>query len=734
MNVEVTATSAAGTQSFDLFVRQVQSGMPAHQAAAALYELLSDEERLAVLHGDVRFWPGRERIMRHGYNYMPFVMGSVPRLGIPGICFIDGPRGVVVGNATAFPVSMARGATWDIELEQNVGRAIGLELRASGGNLFGGVCINLPRHPAWGRAQETYSDQPLILGAMGAALVRGVKDNAMACVKHYALNSLENARFDVDVRCDDATLHEDYLPHFKQAIDAGADAVMCAYNAVNGHWASESRELLTDILRHQWGFGGFVLSDFIWAIRNTPRSLEAGMDLEAPFKQLRGHELPQAIAAGQTGWETVRTSALRILAAQLRHYAERERAEPTGNVIACPAHRELARYVAQRAMVLLRNVVRDGVATLPLTPSRIASIAVIGRLADAANLGDRGSSNVTPPETVTVLAGIRAAYPNATVRHEDGASLERALDAARGADAVILVVGYTAAEEGEWVNGRVYGRDDLMKLYPQPESEEDRAVLSTMLARLDAAKGTREIGGDRKDLRLLPADEALIHAVCAVNPTTVVAVQSAGAVIISDWDEAPQAIVMMWYAGMEGGRALAELIAGKEDFSGRLPYAIPRRAQDLPDFDINAREAVYDRWYGQRKFAHDGNPAAYPLGFGLAYSPCRIDAAGGFRRSQTGAVLDVTVSNAGERRTWSNVQIYATRLDGDRAGERELVGFTVLELAAGAVKTAPVSLSFTQLSRWCAQQKCLAAPTGPVRFEVSRFWGDPHSVPVVVTL
>ncbi|MCL2895652.1 glycoside hydrolase family 3 protein [Brenneria tiliae] len=734
MSVESTVVSDRGTQTFELLVQKVQDGTPARKAAEWLYQQLSDEERLAVLHGDVRFWPGRGRIMRHGYNHAPFVMGSIPRLGVPGIRFIDGPRGVVVGSATAFPVSMARGATWDVALEQAVGQAIGLELRATGGNLFGGVCINLPRHPAWGRAQESYSDQSIILGEMGAALVRGVKDNAMTCVKHYALNSMENARFDVDVTCDEATMHEDYLAHFKRAIDAGADSVMCAYNAVNGHWASESVELLTDILRDTWGFDGFVLSDFIWAIRNTPRSLEAGLDLEAPFKQLRGQELPEAIGSGQTSWETVRTSALRILATQLKHYATRTKTEPSADVIAGPTHRELARYVARRAMVLLRNVARSGIPTLPLKPSSVSKIAVIGRLANIPNLGDRGSSNVTPPETITVLTGIRNAYPNAEIRYEDGASLSQAVATASEADAVILVVGYTAAEEGEWVNGRVYGRDDLMKLYPVPETEEDREVLSTMLARLAAAKGTPEIGGDRKSLRLLPADEELIHAVSAANPNTIVVVQSAGAVVISDWDEAPQAIIMMWYAGMEGGRALADLIGGNADFSGRLPYAIPRSERDLPEFDIDAKEATYDRWYGQRKFAHDGNTAAYPLGFGLSYSPSHIDSVGEFRRTDSGGSIDVTVSNKGEGRTWSNIQLYATRLDGERAGERELVGFSVVELDAGAFATTTVSLSFSPLSRWDRQQKSFYVPSGRICLEASRFWGDPHSTSVVVSL
>src|SRR5665648_856085 len=195
-------------------------------------------------------------------------MGAVARLGIPGLQFVDGPRGGVVGRSTAFPVSMARGATWDVDLEERVGRAIGAELRAQGGNFFGGVCINLPRHPAWGRVQETYGEDPVLLGGMGAALVRGTTPHAMACVKHYALNSMENARFSVDVNIDEATLHEYFLPHFRQAVDAGAAAVMSAYNSVDGEWAGQNPMLLTTVLRDDWGFTGTVITDFIWGMRD----------------------------------------------------------------------------------------------------------------------------------------------------------------------------------------------------------------------------------------------------------------------------------------------------------------------------------------------------------------------------------------------------------------------------------------------------------------------------------
>ena len=167
---------------------------------------------------------------------------------------------------------MARGAAWDVELEERIGDVIGRELRALGGNFFGGICINLLRHPAWGRAQETYGEDPYHLGELGAALTRGVQRHVMACAKHFAFNSMENARFTVDVQISPRALHEIYLPHFKRVVDEGVAAVMSAYNSVNGEWCGQNQMLLTDILKEQWGFEGFVLTDFMFGMRDAQKA------------------------------------------------------------------------------------------------------------------------------------------------------------------------------------------------------------------------------------------------------------------------------------------------------------------------------------------------------------------------------------------------------------------------------------------------------------------------------
>ncbi|HWH99854.1 MAG TPA: glycoside hydrolase family 3 N-terminal domain-containing protein, partial [Propionibacteriaceae bacterium] len=437
--------------AFAQAVDAVRAGAAVDEVAASLLERLTETERLGLLDGDEPFWPGMPDMMGKGYNLEPIVAGAVPRLGVPGIRFSDGPRGAVIGRSTAFPVPMARGATWDPDLEERVGEAIGAEIRAQGGNFFGGVCINLLRHPAWGRAQETYGEEPLLLARMGTALALGAQRHVMACVKHYACNSMENARFSVDVQVDQPTLHEVYLPHFRAVVEAGVASVMSAYNSVNGEWCGQNRTLLTEILREQWGFEGFVMSDFIWGLRDPVGSLAAGLDIEMPFAQQRARALRAALAAGAASWDDVDRAGLRILGTQLRFAAAVPKTSPGQEIVVSAEHRALAREVAARSMVLLRNEPVDGRPVLPLSAEHLSRLAVVGRLADVPNTGDHGSSDVRAPSVVTPLAGLRAALAGVEIVTSAADDPETAAAAASGTDAAIVVVGYTAEDEGEYV-------------------------------------------------------------------------------------------------------------------------------------------------------------------------------------------------------------------------------------------------------------------------------------------
>jgi beta-glucosidase len=671
-----------------------------------LLEKLTLDEKLSLLDGDWPFWSGiRELGVRGGYHRHPWNAGVIPRVGIHGVRFIDGPRGVVLeGGATTFPVTMARGATWDVELETRVGDAIGQELQALGGNLYGGVCINLLRHPAWGRAQETYGEDPLHLGFLGAALTRGVQRRAMACVKHFACNSIENARFSVDVRVAPRPLHEIYLRHFKEVVDAGVACVMSAYNSVNGAWCGENGHLLTSVLKERWGFRGFVLTDFMMGMRDAERAALAGQDIEMPFQMHFHTFLPGLVADGSVPMARVDDAARRILRQQL--LLGRPRDIPK-SVLGCDAHRALAREVAQKSIVLLRN---EG-DVLPLAGSE--RIALIGRLADKANLGDRGSSDGRPRHVVTPLAGLRSALGDAaSLTYEPGASLDAARTAARDADVAVVVVGYTYRDEGEFLvppdfTPFAHGipkPGPLRWLFGPHFMRPWWGRLFTWLSRLGTPKRATDfgMGGDRASLTLSAADEALIHAVAESNPRSVVVVMAGSAVVMEAWKERVPGILMLWYPGMEGGHALADVLLGKVSPGGRMPFATPTSAAHLPHFDREAREITYDLWHGYRKLDRDGVSAAFPFGFGLSYtgfafSDLTLDR--GELRAEDTLTLELEVRNTGDRAADCVVQVYASALDSavERA-RKTLVAFTRTPLSAATSRSISIPVRARDLA------------------------------------
>lgn len=717
---------ALGGTDYAQAVRNVRAGSAVDDEAERLFDLLTAVEQLGLLDGDEEFWTGMAGFRSEGYNRHPIHLGTVERLGIPGFRFSDGPRGVVMGESTAFPVSMARGATWDVGLEERIGRAIGAEVAAQGGNLFAGVCINLLRHPAWGRAQETYGEDSHLLGEFGAALTRGVREHVMACVKHFALNSMENARFTVDVRADDAAMHEVYLPHFKRTIEAGAEGVMSAYNKVNGEWAGHSRQLLTEILRQRWGFTGVVISDFIFGLRDAAASLEAGLDIEAPFRQQRAMHLEAALIEGRTSWDAVRRSGLRAIATQLRFDASHVAATPPYSAVASPEHRLLAREAATRAMVLLRNEPVEGTAVLPLQPEALRRVAVIGRLADIANLGDHGSSDVRPPEVVTPIDGLRAALPAVEFILVTADDAMAAAAAAAACDIAIVVVGFTAEDEGEYVDPDKFANPVLAALCPPlPASAGGDATVTV------AGLNDMGVGGDRERLTLRAIDEEIITAVADANPRTVVAVVAAGAVMMETWRMRVPAIVMTWYSGMYGGHALADVLLGKVDASGRLPFSIPTSEAHLPFFDRNATSITYDRWHGQRLLDRLGVDAAYPLGFGLSYTTWCLDVRSVERTGTDAGVLHVLVTNTGDRDGRHVVQVYGRHVD---APVRMLVGFACVEAGAGEAVELAVPLSLRPLQRWVAADGELVLTPGEYVLEAGCHCGDPASDDVILTL
>lgn len=713
-------------------VNAIREGIPVSTAAKTLLCALTRSERLWLLDGDESFWKGMKSIFTDRYNRTPYVMGEVKRLGIPGVRFTDGPRGVVMCDSTAFPVAMARGATWDIDLERRIGHAIGKEARAQGANYFAGVCVNLPRHPAWGRIQETYSDDPLLLGEFGLALAQGVQEqDVMACVKHFALNSMENARFQVDVNIAENVLHEVYLPHFRKIIEGGTASVMSAYNSVRGEWCGQNRELLTEILREKWNFDGFVISDFIFGLRDAPLSVKNGLDIEAPFRQQRAMHLKTALESNQLDWADVDRACLRILSKQLEFEAKTSNPMPDKSVIFSDEHRALAREAAQRSMVLLKNNSVDDKSLLPLKSEGISNIAIVGRLANIANTGDHGSSRVFSPQIITPFEGLQSALPHAKIQLDDSDSVERAKELAAHSEIAICIVGYNHQDEGEYITP---SKDSGLKsLFPPPTVEDGdvSTIVATMTGQKEISHVSDDLsssikagsGGDRKSLRLRKEDVDILEAVASVNPKTIVVMIAAGAVIIEEWKDKVPAIVMGWYSGSEGGHALADVLLGYTNVSGRLPFSVPKSEEHLPPFDMNAKKTTYDRWHGQHLLDKLGVEAAYPFGFGLSYTTFTIS---DLQIGQTDVDLEtvdisVVVTNTGNREGRYIAQIYGLTDQADFP-KRVLLGYMPADLAAGEAQALKLKASLRPLQRWIDGKFILLREE--IKVEVAGYSGD----------
>jgi beta-glucosidase len=682
--------------------------------------------------------------LRDASHRQPWPAGAVPRLGLKGLQFVDGPRGVVlVGGATTFPVPIARGASWNPELEERIGAAIAREARSFGANWLAAVCVNLLRHPGWGRAQETYGEDPLHVGVMGAACSRGIERHAIACVKHFALNSIDSSRFLVDVRARARVLHELYLPQFRACVEAGAGSVMSAYNRVNGIWCGEHPELLTAILKRRWGFDGFVVTDFIFGLRDGVAGLQAGQDLEMPFRMIFQGCLAEGLAAGQVSQERLDDAVLRLLRAQLRLQAAPPTHAYPESLRRCPAHLALAREAARQSIVLLRNEpLASGQPVLPL--GEMGSLALIGALAATANLGDRGSSDTRPPAgaAVTPLEGLRAARPGLAIHHADGHPIPSAAALAAGCDAAVVVVGLDWRLEGEHIHpgdiapilAQIPPPDWLLssRLWPGlgPLWRRFTGLIAAITRYGSARQGGDFAAGDRTDLRLPPQQVALIRAVAAANPRTVVVLMGGGAILTGDWDQLVPGLLLLWYPGEQGGHALAEVLLGTVSPAGRLPFAIPAEAAQLPPFEPRAPVVIYDLWHGYRRLQHQGERAAYPFGFGLSYS--RFEASGlAIERQQdteqSEAVrLAVSVRNAGTRAAAEVVQVYLEPpgLQMERP-VRTLVAFQRLELERGEQRRINLEIPLRRLSCFDEGRDGFVLEAGRHRLVVARHADDP---------
>lgn len=681
------------------------------EKAQALLAQMTLKEKVWMLNGN---WDPMSHAEKYQnmYNPVPIETNGCPRLGVSPIGFSDGPRGVVMGRSTCFPVSMARGASFDPDLEKRIGDVIGKEARAQGANYFGGVCINLLRHPAWGRSQETYGEDPFLLGEMGKALVEGVQaHNVIACIKHYAVNNIENSRFWVDVKADERTMRELYLPHFKKCIEAGAASVMGAYNLFNGDHCCESQTLLTDILRDDWGFEGFTISDFVAGVRDTKKAIEAGLDIEMPMPIHYQRNLLKAVEDGRVAEETVDTAVLRVLRTLLIFENTPEKMSYSIDLVASQEHAELAREVAEKSMVLIKNEKN----ALPFQKT-IKRILVAGELADRANTGDAGSSNVTAPYVVTPLEGLRNYFgDDAEIEFCRESELDKAAEEAARADCVIIAVGNDKYDEGEYIGPDTNDEFSFGEAVAKGYANMGKSVagFDEPLPNEDGAHG-----GDRKTLSLKPAQIELIKRIGSINPHTVVVLIGGGMIMTKEWDDVVPAIVYGWYSGMEGGNALPRVLFGDVNPSGKLPFTIPQDESHLPYFSNTDAEITYELYHGYTLLEKQGHRPAYPFGFGLSYTTWEYGEPQ-INLQNDHILVTVDLKNTGDVAGAEVVQIYVGKKQPAIDRQKKLLkGFTKVHLEPKQSTTVSIPVAFDELRYFSNEQRKWILERGAYQFYV----------------
>ncbi len=536
-------------------------------------------------------------------------VGRNERLNIPPWVLSDGPRGARVldkkiNAVTTFPVAMARAASWNTSLEYQVHDVISKEMRANNTNYAATPCINLLRHPGWGRAQETYGEDPWLLGEFGVAAVKGIeKNNVMACPKHFALNSIENSRWVIDVSINERALREVYLPHFKKVIQKGKPAsIMSAYNKVRGNYSGSNKELLINILRDDWGFKGFVSTDWMYGIYDGIEAINAGLNVEMPWQDEYSYDvIRDGLNNNKIEISQIDNLVLSTLKTRLKYAFSYDSIEYSKKLILDTSHINLAKTVAEESMVLIKNK-----NILPFKIYDNMKVGVIGKIANLENTGDMGSSNSNSPYVVTPFQGITNFFNNSNVDviYDNGKNLEETKKIAEKLDQIILVVGYTYEDEGEYV----MSRGQMLK------SAEAKELV-----------GIKGIGGDRLSLRLNNDDENLIKTLSKINENIVVVYVGGSGINMNNWIDDIPAVLFSWYSGMEGGNALANILYGKANPSGKLPFSIAKNDSDYPYFNPYTDTITYGYYHGYTLFEKFNKEILFPFGYGLSYSDFKID-------------------------------------------------------------------------------------------------------------
>ncbi|MGC9394136.1 MAG: glycoside hydrolase family 3 C-terminal domain-containing protein [Anaerolineae bacterium] len=600
----------------------------------------------------------------------PWTTTPIPRLGVPTLVVSDGPHGVrhpmdvsQIGSlshpATCFPTASSLACTWDVELLREMGEALAAECNALGVGVLLGPGNNMKRTPLCGRNFEYFSEDPYLGGELAANLIEGLQSRGVgASLKHFALNNQEYQRFSISAEAGERAMREIYLTGFEKAVKQGKPwTVMCAYNKLNGVYCSEHHKLLVDILKEEWGFAGFVVSDW-GAVHDRVASLQGGLDLEMPGpKPSRVQAVIQAVRDGALD-EAVLDEAVRRILEIVYKAAE----TPKGEAFDQQAHHALARKIAAEGIVLLKN---DGV--LPLQKG-LGRIAVIGRAAKTPHYQGGGSSHINP----TLVA-----IPFDELQQQAG-------------DAELLYAeGYPADDAF---------RQDLIDKAVTIAKDAEVALLYIALPSYKESEGY-----DRADLDLTAQQIALIKAVGDAQPNTVVILNNGSAVAMGEWVDHVNAVLEAWMMGQAGGGAIADVLFGKVNPSGKLAETFPVKLPDTPayiNYPGENGQVTYGEglFIGYRYYEAKQIPVQFPFGYGgsyttFAYSNASVSAV--TFKDIDGLTVTVDVTNTGAVAGKEVVQVYVH--DHNSAlvrPHKELKGFAKVELQPGETKTVTIPLDF----------------------------------------
>lgn len=792
---------------------------PIEARISDLLPRLTLEEKILMIHGD-----------SSGMDTTP-----IPRLGIPRLSMTDGPHGVRHGQATAFPPGVVLASTWNESLLQQVGAGIGRETLAKGRNIILGPCTNIHRVPVGGRNFESYSEDPFLASRIAVGYIKGVQSvNCMATVKHYAANNQEWERGTISVEIDERTLREIYLPHFEAAIkEGGSWSIMCSYNRINGTYACENPHILTDILKNEWGFKGFVMSDW-GAVHSTDPTALSGMDVEMPNGAFTGSDLLDSVKAGRVPESVIDDKVVRILRAMMATGLFDRKIFVDGSWVDSPQNRGIALQAAREGIVLLKN--DNGV--LPLDRNKIKTLAVIGPNAAVARVGGGGSSVVSPFYKVSPLEGIyKEAGADVEVRYAQGCDLtvtanfeviptaylipkddtggvhgllaeyydnqqfngdpvltriEQQPDfngdnglPAPGLRSETMSIRYTGElvppADGKYtftaigtgithlyINGKLKingydfeglkgekttvplkagervrikfeysstGSRPFVKLGWTPQGWDPIEEAAKLAASSDAAVVIVGLdmriegeGNDREDIELPGRQNELVAKVLAANPRTAVVLVNGTPLHIESWVKNAPALVEAWYPGEEGGRAIAEILFGDVNPSGKLPVTLPVNIEQTQAFleypggegKVHYNEGIF---VGYRYYDTKNIDPLFPFGHGLSYTTFAYKNLK-ISPEQAGAAnpavkVTMDIENTGTRSGQEVVQLYVS--DKESSVPRplqELKGIKKIRLEPGEKQTVTFELDGRSFSFYDVKKGGWTAEPGAFEIRV----------------